>query len=402
MQRIKQFLANNKAARITCIVLAVAMVIGALGAFSSLFHRDKISEGVGYPSGHIELDGYGKRSSDYAVLYEQEGLVACYVAYGNDSITASGKDKLTWKNHVSGGKDATLYGANYWRRMNGGIGYTMNITEWEADRENVGCDVPYSLMHADGVDRFMVETVLLHSGVTDENGEIYRAPAGSYRDGVYNWNKSAFRFGMLHSLAFVAYTSGNNSRIGNRWLVSNFSPYNMYGNHTEGVDYLVLNNPLDNAVMSVLGKITLMTVGFERNITEALSMLAVNYGRIDNANTLWSSAPVAILEASEAYEYDDPAGKFSLLNGFPATLYSIRYYDHEISNETRMRNFFVDLCGFYDINVSDFFKLSSAELEEFLVNCGVSANSMNVEMDVKNVAANRAKVYEIINQNWKG
>ena len=397
MQKVKQFFANNKVARVTCVVLAVALLFGALGAFSSIFHRDKIKEGVQYPADHSNTEAYGRRSSDYAVLYDQEGLVACYVAYGSDSITEKGDNSLSWKNHVAGGKDATLYGANYWRRYNGGIGYTMSIDQWKADKEKVGCNVPYTLSVNES-DEYTIETVLSYVGVTNADGSLYNAPSDQYPNGVMFMEKSSFRFGFLHSLGFVAQSSTQtNQNFSNRWFLSNSSVYDVYSvssTHVQlGQDYYPTANR---------GKISLMTVSRVRNDAEWVFNSSLSYGRYANESVLSGSFNIGMSSLLEQEESSDRAEKFSLFNGFPGTLYAIRYYDHEISQETRLRNFFVDLCGFYDVNVSNFFKLSTDELEAFLVSCGTAAYSLNVEMDAKNVSVNRAKVYEIINQNLKG
>ena len=394
MKKVKQFLANNTVARVTCVVLAVALVFGALGAFSSIFHRDKIKEGVQYPADHINVEAYGQRSSDYAVLYDQEGLVACYVAYGSDSITEKGDNTFAWKNYVAGGKDATLYGANYWRRYNGGIGYTMSIVEWTNDREKVGCIVPYTLS-TDENDEYTVETVLSYTGLTNSDGSLYYASSDEYPHGVRNMRKSAFRFGLLHSLGFVASSDTvTNQSFSNRWFLSAKTPYDGYNADSYfyelGQDYFAAENR---------GKISLMTVSRTYNDEAWHYNTKLAYGRHANASVLSHLiSPTFHWGMEQGIEEE----RFSLLNGFPGSLYAIRYYDHVISQDTRLRNFFVDLCGFYDVNVSNFFKLSTDELEAFLVSCGTAAHSLNVEMDAKNVSANRAKVYEIINNNLKG
>lgn len=397
MQKVKQFLANNKVARVTCVVLAVALLFGALGAFSSIFRRDKIKEGVQYPSDHINVEAYGQRSSDYAVLYDQEGLVACYVAYGSDSITEKGDNSLSWKNHVSGGKDATLYGAHYWRRYNGGIGYTMSITEWTNDREKVGCIVPYTLS-IDENGEYTVETILSYVGVTNADGSLYNAPSDQYPHGVMFMRKSSFRFGLLHSFSFLAQSSTQtNENFTNRWFLSNSSAFDIYS-----VNPMYVQLGQDYYPTANRGKISLMTVSRVCNDAEWVFNSSLSYGRYANESVLSGSLDIGMSALLEQEKSSDRAEKFSLFNGFPGTLYAIRYYDHEISQETRLRNFFVDLCGFYDVNVSNFFKLSTDELEAFLVSCGTAAHSLNVEMDAKNVSVNRAKVYEIINKNLKG
>lgn len=394
MQKVKEFLANNKFARVTCVVLAVALLFGALGAFSSIFHRDRIKEGVQYPSDHINVEAYGQRSSDYAVLYDQEGLVACYVAYGSDSITEKGDNTFSWKNHVAGGKDATLYGAHYWRRYNGGIGYTMSLNQWTIDKEKVGCNVPYTLSVDERGD-YTVETVLSYTGLTNSDGSLYYASSDEYGHGVMNMKKSAFRFGLLHSLGFVAgLDTVENRSFSNRWFLSAKTPedgYNGGGEFYElGQDYFAAENR---------GKISLMTVSRTYNDEAWHYNTKLAYGRHANASVRSRSiTPTFHWEMEQEIEEE----RFSLLNGFPGSLYAIRYYDHVISQDTRLRNFFVDLCGFYDVNVSNFFKLSTDELEDFLTDCGRAADSLNVEMDAKNVSANRAKVYEIINNNLKG
>lgn len=407
MHKIKRFFENHKTVRIICFVMAIVMAVGALGALSTALHKKAVEPGVINPEGQVTgVEAYGERSADYAVLYEQKGLIACYVAYGSDSITDAGNGTYIWKNYVAGGKDAELYGSQYWRRMDGGIGYNMTFAQWgtpnmdDGDKTKVGCNIPYDLSSQNGVDSYHVESVLSYRGLTNEDGSQLILPFEDYPNGVNFSGKSIFRFGLLHGLGYVCKLSG--LAFKNNWFVSDLSVGQIWsGKFVANRDYVEVN-PIDYVPGRYYNKITLMSCSLIRNDTSYSITNSVAYGRlydIQVSKVELTQNEYIVLENGQGV---DLAENFSLLNGLPGTLYSVRYYDCEISQEARYRNFFVDLCGFYNINVSNFFKFSAEDLEAFLVNCGTQAHAKGVEMDADNYAANRTLVYQIINNNMKG
>ena len=58
-------------------------------------------------------------------------------------------------------------------------------------------------------------------------------------------------------------------------------------------------------------------------------------------------------------EEQERASRFSLFNGFPATVYAVRVYDRELSMAEKLQNSFVDKAAFYGLDVSDFANLNS-------------------------------------------
>ena len=415
---------ENRIVRVLCIVLACAAVLGAVSGLASL-GKEKPSTGVVYPEEWIEeVEKYGQRSSDYARLYDQKGLVACYVAYGADSVkekaTDTGEKAYSWKNYATNGKDALLYGSGYWRRMDGGIGYTMTADQWAADKNNVGCDIPFYLDYANE-SLFDVECVMTFTGVTDSSGNLYNAPTVTYPNGMSNMRKSAFRFGLLHTLTFVASSSSNaNQTFGNRWFMSNYSPYEYYQLETirnnESTDLpedqrvKIYGTALNGSALDAFpsqnrGKIALLNVS--RTTTnyngDVVFTSQLCYGRFKSGEGVVTGTigQSAVLNA-QAHTSQDTAGKFSLFNGMPGTLYSVRYYDRNIDMDTRNRNFFVDLCGFYDVNVASFFSLSATVRSELLSECGALAYERGLELDSTKMATNKSAVYAIITECWPG
>lgn len=404
MQKVKDFFANKKVISGICVALALVTVVGVFGAFGgsrgSSGGGGGSSGGSGAGSSTTVTVPRGLRSKDYASLYEQEGLVACYVSYGNENYETDRHGNLIWENHVADGKDATLRNGNgvSWMRNNGGIGYTMTYEQSQANGVGVRCEIPYSLRAVDltgGVQEYphhAVEAIVSYTGVTHKNdGSEYTAtsPESSFNAfGDYN-----FRFGYVVSDAYVTNSSTTSKAFTQKWGI--FLP------DTENGGFALTNMGTDS-FSTKLGKVRLMSYHNEWHPDVQIGgsyKFSVFYGSYKSN----ASINYEMVRAGSGHEWDDDTGvatnlpSFTLLAGLPGTLYSVRYYNvQELPDEVKQRNFFVDLCGFYQIDVSDILDMDTETRETFLVSCGTAAAEDGVELDLANYEANKALVQQII------
>ena len=193
--------------------LAILMLISLLASSVFSARGGTVWTGGGEVVSTTELPK-GQRSGDYALLYVQDGLTACYMGYTDEGLTrlgSEGNSGYYWKNYVQGGEDAHLcVGANaknvdyhIWQRLNGGIGYVV----MEGNRgivEDVGLSIPYSLTLEDMPD-YQMECVATFLGMTSRTKYVQDSEVLYYTNdqmplGVPSYETaSPFRLGVLHS-----------------------------------------------------------------------------------------------------------------------------------------------------------------------------------------------------------
>ncbi len=343
---------------------------------------------------------YGQRAGDYALLYEQEGLQACYMAYDTTTITADvdNSEKLVyrWENHVSGGEQATFYSGRNWYAKDGGFGY--RLTEAGFFYERVGCNIPIDLS-LNSMPDYTVEVVAKLYGVSGKDDAILYDGHMEYPDGLFMESTSAFRFGLLSSFSRVTGHVNSLCNLTDEWYLSNQA----YWYH-QGTDRGLYLGKVEEDGRRIHDPLHLI---FDRTTTADSGCVDIGikfrYEGDPLGQDIERSLKLDEWKNLEAVAPKDDAAQFSLMNNYPGTLYSVRVYDKLLDENTVRRNAFVDLCAFYNVNIAQFFTIEADQLDTFLYKCGEAADLNNVEMDPEDAShswANRTALYEIINANW--
>lgn len=384
--------------RTVAVILASVTVLGALGSLIA-FRPERPDSGEIKSDNATVTPGYGYRAQDYASLYAQDGLRACYLAYSGcrDSITISDVDEALWHNQVPGGDPAVFVGGNrYWQPMRGGFGYNMTEAEWNADRNNVGLTIPYDLSETATQD-YGVECVISYLGVTAPDGTPF---VSSAKNGLYSTEKSAFRFDLLCATSFVAqHETKTDVSLANRWMLTNQAYKDHY--YVEGEQMLKVAK--ENMPYQRLNQVVLMYQF--RDWLEGAYMLDHKVYYESKNKQIYRASKVVYgqdLDALRACAYTDAAPRFSLFNGFPGVLYAVRYYDRSLSDRELTQNYFVDLLGFYGVKVSPLLQLDAAARAELLRTCGEIATERGVSFTFDNAEQQKALLLQIIDEEWKG
>ncbi|MBO4941313.1 MAG: hypothetical protein J6D15_03835 [Clostridia bacterium] len=222
---------------IVAISLAVVTVFGIIASLFSLKQQPNMEQ-----QGTVNVGAVGKRASDYAYLYVQEGLVANYVGDAKTLTKAEVFDNgvkrevYEWRNWVTDGEAAILTEPERWRATKGGIGYSLTLAEYFT--ADVGCELPSSIsLRYEDMPSYQIELVAAFNGLTDEKGELVYVSTEDYKYGVYKGTKSTFRFGLLHSFSTVTDADASNpvynNQLLNRWYLSNYC-YEKHGFNVSG------------------------------------------------------------------------------------------------------------------------------------------------------------------------
>lgn len=410
---------KRKSGKILAIVAGVLAIVTAIGLFASLFPFGASHKSTGGGSGSggspptTVAPVYGQRASDYALLYAQEGLVACYMGYSTEGLTAyvdsmTEVTNYTWKNYVEGGEDAIITHAQRWSMTNGGLGY-MLVTEETAAPVGIGCEFPQDLSPM-VMPTFEFECVATFLGAMSGDGMERAYFMKAQNKGIHSGNnsKSPFRVGLVHSMSFMTLHEDPNASYCNRWYLGNLA-YNAHyesdSAHTQRLtwDYKLgaFNksahdlHPLRWSVRQVSS-----TVGVGYNI---------GYDYKGDAWYSYASGPIATERIAELDSYKSSDMGFSIFNDYGGIIYGVRLYNRTLTDAEKTRNTFVDLCAFYDVNVSSFFTKDAEELEAFLTRCGTAADYNDLFIaptdpmrgDDTEYQEQRVKLYEIINDNWE-
>lgn len=341
--------------------LLFTMIIGTLPAYAA--------EGDGASALLKTADSVPTRSAsesaaeetpafDYGALYVQEGLVGLFTAFrGGDTVNTS---TGVWKNEKSGHGDATLRGAEYWTRKNFGVGYRMDVATWDKNASKVGLSLPEKF---ENYDSFSVEVFATVEGLTDENGDRivneYNAETGTGRRyGYYKSGLSAFRFELLSSLFFVSLDTNPNSSLTSRWYLLNRGYPGAVPSAAES-ETVASTDGGWGAGVNELPTASVMHVGK----TTARYDVTYSVGYNDNPTCYETTVTKERRAELLGYSSKDGAGRFSLFNGLPATVYAVRVYNRTLTEKEKNINGFVDKAAYHGIDLSDFSALDDATRE---------------------------------------
>ena len=406
--RFKLSLKSKKSKIITIIAasLAVVTLVGVLVPFASL--RKEKAELLGsviVDNGPVFIQpAYGIRNEDYAKLYEQEGLVACYMAYESSSITFAAKEvgdetvtRYSWRNYVAGGEAAEFDKIGVWRVMDGGFGYRVYYEDRKDASKYGALVLPDDYMTGNaGFTTFEVETVAKHLGLTDKDTNAVK---NTDIAGAYFNNISSFRFGLLHCGSFLNTSDLVSYNRTNRWMFSWQRVSQNAGGDPELYDRVGVFSGWSTDLNAVTMHLTVADRTIDENQTVNLF-----YSYCGEFRTALDRCVVPFytgLESDYLLGYNDSVSRFTLFNVYPGVVYSVRVYDRILDEEARLRNAFVDLLAFYEISANFFLELKESERLDKLNACAELADLRNIIMgntDESAMSANRAKMYDIINE----
>lgn len=291
--------------------------------------------------------------NDYAALYVSDGLVGLFT----DFTDADGVDvaNSTWRNQIVGYGDATFRGT-YWENREKGVGYTMHHNEWYTDvgHKSHGLSLPSRYEH---MDDFTVEAFATVVGPTDDNGDRWVRSGQPY----INFS-SSFRFGMLQALFFgnVTSTGGGFALRWNLWQIGwdGSSP-----SATEGKTLLSTDVGWRQMGGFMVPTAGIMQITKDTTRTDGtLNDIAYNIAYNNAAGSTCSIAKGSFtLEQYYVWESaytptqmvaNEAAGRFSLFNAMPATVYAIRVYDRVLTAEEKAQNRLADLLYYHDVKIS--------------------------------------------------
>ena len=315
--------------------------------------------------------------TEYEKLYVQNDMVGLFTAFAGDYSL----DMITgmWKNEVAGGEFAMLRGLPYWERRAVGVGYSMGVDDWNNYAKSVGVSLPesYGLM-----ENFTVEAFATVEGITNEDGtRFYNAYSPAVEDadgnvvtpqvgkkyGYYKLQSSAFRFGLLSSLFFASLDASPIQSMSQRWYLCNEgysgsehsatvaeALYKQIGTNASGdpvYDYndqswrLMGEDTIPRAGVMQVTRVTAddgsVTFAIAYNGSETpVQSVTVDLARYTNL----SAVPAK----------NDVAGRFSLFNALPATVYAVRVYNRTLTAKEKLQNSFVDKAALYSLDLTGF------------------------------------------------
>ncbi len=287
-------------------------------------------------------------------------LLALYSAFGADSsvdLTAG-----AWQNKMdaTGETDAAFKGASFWQKKANGVGYEMDLDTWDKEGDKVGLLLPEE--YAD-LSSFTVEVISKTIGIRNEAGILAESPQSTWKTGI-----STFRFGLLNGVFFAGYRLRNGSVTESesfcaRWLLANqaYDKYNYAPNGETAIRVMHEKTVLAQGGIEkplVLG--TYYTKVEEgQQVTYGVSYSAsVEYTDRSTANTLTVTKEQN--EALLAVPYADGATPFSLFNGLPADIFTVRVYDVPLTAAESAHNRFVDLMAYNGIDIAKYRALNES------------------------------------------
>ena len=332
---------------------------------------------------------------NYDELFVQDGLVALYSAFEGDTSISTFNG--TWANKApnSAYGAAIIRNPSAWERKTVGYGYSMTYDKWLGIAKNTGISLPAEL---EDLDNFTVETFATVEGITnedgsrfvntfakDENGNNYTDEKGNWvrtgmEGGDYIGETANFRFGLLTNLFYTSlyYPAGGASLAGRWYLYNQGYPTGSVPKETESVVLQKMITADDSATENVdettytnvdagwrlMGSESIPTAG-AMHVVKETGASTVSYAISYNCSedpTQSASVSIGKYETLMMVEQTDKhgAGRFSLFNAIPTTVYAIRVYDRVLTAAEKLQNNFIDKAGFYSLNL-DAYKALSAE-----------------------------------------
>ena len=248
---------------------------------------------------------------------------------------------------------------------------------------------------------YEIETVAKFLGVTESATDEICIVDASYGMSYFQ-SVTTFRFGAFHAVSFLCKSSGITYDQTNRWYVSN-KAYKAHQDMTAKDDSCIkLCNERVFRNESWRADKFAVTMNFKNTFDATGLMSPTLEYRFKGEFSLGFSGGSYTTTVND-FEYTDTVARFTLFNGYPCVLYSVRLYEGELSEADKLRNSFVDFCAFYDVNVSSILALDADTRTEFLESCGTLADVRNVTMgnlNANEMQENREKVLRIISECW--
>ncbi|MBO5755801.1 MAG: right-handed parallel beta-helix repeat-containing protein [Clostridia bacterium] len=284
-------------------------------------------------------------------------LLGLYSVFGADASVLLAEGKWQNKMDATGATDALLKG-DYWKQENGCLGYSMNLSQFNADAAKMGISLPSAYAE---LSCFTVETVAAVKGIRDAEGALERSDASTWTVGL-----SSFRFELLNCSFFAGirlrngvFTESESFRC--RWHLSQ-KAYNFYQYLPDGVKDIKV--AFDETVSARGGETAPVILGSRFYKLSAETSVTYGYEHIGTMTTS-SGSPSYTLTKSQ-YEtvkgqaYSDSATPFSLYNGLPSDVYVIRVYDAPLTQAEILENKLVDILAKAGADVSAYKAFDSA------------------------------------------
>ena len=291
---------------------------------------------------------------DPSQLYITDGLTMWLDAFDPATTTvdlAGGK----WYDKTGNGKYATFKGGNTWwvMRQAGGVGYDMSKAQWDASYKEVGLIFDSNVLPNEG---FTVEVLLDARGPSNADGTRYMDSSAKY--GIYKADVSAFDFGGLRCMQF------GGSTVSSHYMTRWFYHVNTWNAHQK-MEWVIKDSTTlaDPAIATM--SVTYVDMGNEHVVYNMFYNGALDF-TFDNTthnSTNPEKNPHFNTEGGKKY-IPMSEGNFSLLNGFPGTLYSVRIYNRTLTDDEVRINHMADLLSYFKIDLEKYGMLFDSQLVE--------------------------------------
>ncbi len=312
----------------------------------------------------------GAPLTDYDLLYvgadgsktaEGGSLLALYTAYGDDASVDLAAKKWQNKMDATGATDAVFRGS-YWQKMNGGVGYAMDLAQFNADGASVGITLPEAFA---SLESFTVESVSAIKGIRDADGSVAQSNAQTWKNGT-----STFRLDLMSCSYFAGYRLRNGSvTVGEsfcaRWFLTNKTYDKLDYAPDDVTSSKLLYEHTARANGSEEGHVILGAYFTKKTGTNGTVTYGVDYScglsRTDSGSGTTVELNATKYAAFKAVAYDDAAPRFSLYNGLPADVYAIRVYDAPLTAAEIAHNKFIDVMASAGADLSGYVMLDPTE-----------------------------------------
>ena len=318
-------------------------------------------------------------------------LLGLYTAFAGDvsvDLTVG-----SWQNKMdpTGATDAVIKGTSFWVKKENGFGYAMNLEEWTADGEKVGIDLPAGFA---ALPSFTVEMLSATVGIRDESGSLMKSDRLTWK-GEY----SSFRFELLSAAFFAGYRlrSGEITTTESfcaRWTLSNATLGQLDYNLDGETGIAVLWEKTASAYGGIEKPVILGSYFGKQNETDRITysieydpaVVLSNKNLTNNFFTITREQH----DTLSAVAYTDKVSPFSVYNGLPADVYTIRVYDKPLTSAERAHNRFIDMAAFYGIDLARYTALDAAGravVENFMSGIGFDVDRAAVQKSFEDVFA---------------
>ena len=355
--------------RVLCFLLTLAMLltffptVAVAAAQEDALPKDNgtgVNEGASAEGTALSVYDRLYVGADGTKTANGGSLLALYTVYGDDASVDLTAKKWQNKMDATGATDAIFRGS-YWQRMNGGVGYAMDLAQFNADGASVGITLPEAFA---ALESFTVESVSAIKGIRDADGSVAQSNAQTWKNGT-----STFRLDLMSCSYFAGYRLRNGSvAVGEsfcaRWFLTN-KTYDKLDYRVDGVtsSNLVWENTA-RANGSEEGHVILGAYFTKKtdggNVTYGVDY-SCGLSRTDGGSGTAVELNATKYAAFKAVEYVDAAPRFSLYNGLPADVYAIRVYDAPLTAAELTHNRFIDVLAMSGADMTRYLSLSATE-----------------------------------------